>query len=373
MGGVTTYMKFVFFSFPDCSDNVFYMFYQMKRAQIEGEYIWLYAYELDKDLLNAKFKRYFHHTIDNNVKFVKKNSLKGIWHYMTSDYSFNSHGMFEKLPRKKKNVKVNLWHGMPLKKIGKLIDTEFHVDMDYTISTAPVFNEIIRDVFGASDNQVISVGQPRNDAFFSNVNFSFTEVFNNDNKTIVWLPTYRKSSTSYIRQDGEFVHGEIGGLSLEDMKKIDDYLGEKEINLAVKLHPMDALNNGDSVYSFQRIVIMNNDYFKKLSVEINDVLKSSSSLITDYSSVYFDYLLLNKPIGIMSLDEESYNKSRGYVSAEVKDKFSGFQINSLESFLNFVDFTIENPTFLHLQREFFNEYDKNGTNSLEILRKIGLI
>lgn len=366
-------MKFIFSSFPDFADNSFVILKYIISEKIPGEIHWLVSKNGNKKLIRKKMMKYFPSDY-SRIKLVKKNSVLGILHYLSANYIFETHGMFEKFPILPWQKKINLWHGMPLKRIGWLSDHPVKMKMSYSISTAPIFNEIIERVFKISNNQVISIGLPRNDLFFTKSNFDFSNLFGNEYPTIAWLPTYRKNNVGDVNLSGEQKTQEIGGFSHDDLERLDSYLGAQQTNLVIKLHPMDILNlKIAELPSFRNIVVLTATEFSNLCIEVNDFLTSTQALVTDYSSVYFDYLLSGHPIGVIKIDENEYAKQRGFVSEEILSKFEGFKIQDVYSFQEFIRLSNEDPNSIRpTSVDIFNSYDKKGDNSKKLLEYIGI-
>ena len=108
------------------------------------------------------YKNYTGYRI-KNVSFVS--NIEGIYHYLTSKYCFYCFGKYPIKPSKKQIV-INLWHGMPLKKIGNMEPNNKYEDYNfftYVLSTSPFFSPFMMEAFNCNHNQVLICGQPRND------------------------------------------------------------------------------------------------------------------------------------------------------------------------------------------------------------------
>ena len=103
--------------------------------------------------------------------------------------------------------------------------------------------------------------------------------------------------------------------------------------LIIKTHPMEDLT-GIKLMNKSNILLMTNSDLDKKQVMLYSLLKESNALITDISSVYVDYLLLDRPIGFTVNDMDDYKS--GY---NVKDPLSlmpGKLINDFSDFLQFI-------------------------------------
>ena len=80
----------------------------------------------------------------------------------------------------------------------------------------------------------------------------------------------------------------------------------------------------------------NEDLFKK-GIKLYELLGNTDALLTDYSSVYFDYLLTDKPIGFTIDDFELYGKNRGgYAIDNPLEMMPGMKINTFDDLVQFL-------------------------------------
>ena len=86
---------------------------------------------------------------------------------------------------------------------------------------------------------------------------------------------------------------------------------------------------------YSNICFLSNGDLDDKDVTVYGLLAESDALITDYSSVYYDYLLKDKPIGLVIDDLEDYGRRNGFVYGEYKDFVKGSYIENLEDFFEF--------------------------------------
>ncbi|MFZ4899093.1 CDP-glycerol glycerophosphotransferase family protein [Enterococcus durans] len=358
--------KFVFCSVPDFSDNARAMFEFMLDYPIEGEYIWLFNdSEQTKDLFFDKYK-------EKNVKFIQKNSFMGMYHYLTATFSFSDHGIFNNIPKIISPKKIELWHGMPLKQIGNYHEKNT-IFFDKTISTSPIFDKVLSKAFGITDDKLIYSGLPRNDKLFLKSSYNISQLFfQNDWPVIAWLPTFRKHISGDYN-DGAFENNKLAFFDLDELKLLDQKLKQSKKNILVKLHPLDILNREKNLDgSFEQIRILTTDQFEKQHFDLYQILSEVESLITDYSSVYFDFLLTKKPIGLVQTDVEAYKNTRGVVK-EIEQKMIGSEIKSKEDFVQFIIEGKKNDLNYDELINVFQERDTHGNNASFICTYLQLI
>ena len=120
------------------------------------------------------------------------------------------------------------------------------------------------------------------------------------------------------------------------MHRFDSFCRENNIIVLIKKHQyqVDFANKSKD---FTNILMIGNDFFKEIGVQMYEFLPFTDALITDYSSAAIDYLLVDKPIGFTLDDYEQYKKTRGFVFENPLENMPGehiFDYEGLESFVS---------------------------------------
>ena len=200
-------------------------------------------------------------------------------------------------------VYIQTWHGTPLKKIGLDVpgsDLDYAHEgekFSYMISPSKYCSEKLVSAFGLQGREdiVLETGYPRNDALFTfdqaKVNSILRELdVPRGKKIILYAPTFRDNK-----------HSEVSGYenaSGLDFDKLKEQIGDEYIIL-FRAHYFVAKNMDFEKY--KDFVIDVSDY-----EDVNDLYIISDMLITDYSSVFFDYANLKRPIIFYMYDYEDY-------------------------------------------------------------------
>ena len=265
--------------------------------------------------------RRFAGTAPENVRFVS--CKRGLLTFFRCGTMFYSFGKYPIKPARGQEV-VNLWHGMPLKSIGNLEPGCENNDYYYytrTIATSPFFGDIMRRCFRCPKRAVMLVGQPRCDVLMRPDR-------PDPERLILWLPTYRSSQRLGSRNaelDTETSLPACG--SSEELKRLDELLSSLGWRLVIKPHPMQDPIPCESLESIE---ILGQE------ADINELMLRSAALITDYSSVYFDYLLLNRPIGFTAADIGRYGEERGFTVSDPAALMPGAKLGGFEALCRFV-------------------------------------
>lgn len=236
---------------------------------------------------------------------------------MRASVFFLSEGRFDGDLRFMNGIRfINLWHGMPLKMIGedgmkfirkknlsKKIRTgirkiifPYEFFQGETLSTSSFFTPFLCSAFELPACRVWEVGLPRNDHFFRPCKEPLIEEIDrkyNRPVKILYMPTFRDKAT---RSGKTFNPFEQAGF---DQKELEEVLDRQNMVLLYKGHYVDRLSTG---LQDSRIMTVTDDHYDDMYTFIKDV----DVLLTDYSSIYFDFLLLRKPVILFPFDREEY-------------------------------------------------------------------
>lgn len=225
---------------------------------------------------------------------------------------------FANKPRKGSRL-VQLWHGCgAFKKWGYSTREsswglksdffeKYNVHKTYTdiITSAPSVNKIYAEAFDADISKVKSLGVARTDVFFDKSfidekTAQVREKYNipDNKKIIVWAPTYR----------GDNLQKSHNELTLE-LEKMYNELKDEYV-LLIKLHP--HLVKGFNAQTFAP------DYMKDFAIKphpsypIENLLCAADIVVSDYSSLIFEYSLLERPMIFFAYDLDEYEDSRSF-------------------------------------------------------------
>jgi CDP-glycerol glycerophosphotransferase (TagB/SpsB family) len=208
----------------------------------------------------------------------------------------------------KRKLKVQLWHGTPMRKLnlknGSFIQKLFrnvfiaYIGKEYDlVCTAAEKNvEILSlvDRFNVSRDTIKVTGQPRNDVLFNiEKNKQFLKKRKNE-KIFLYLPTWRNYDFNIFSKKYMF-----------DYQRINKFLEDNKSYLVVKVHHNEFLKYKKFMKNFSK---SGSKILMSFADDIYPYLNNTDALLTDYSSIYFDYLLLEKPVLFLSFDFEDYVK-----------------------------------------------------------------
>lgn len=195
---------------------------------------------------------------------------------------------------------VQLWHGVTVKMLGTQTNYKA-LKYNIVLSTSPFVTEYSFSKLYDYEH-IIHCGYPRNDILYNddidliNVNVKLLKEMQNDSfKYVVYMPTYRPLG---------FEENPI------EYQNLNDFAKTNNIKFIIKMHPFIAEKTREGLKDYTSLASeLNHLIFYEANMDIYPLLKYSDLLLADYSSVYFDYLYLNKPIVFFPYDYEKWKES----------------------------------------------------------------
>lgn len=260
--------------------------------------------EETKEAADKRFKEYKY-----DVELVIRNSKRYKEYLATCKYLFTDNSFPPYFCKRENQVYLNTWHGTPLKTLGKSdlknAKSLANIQKNYLMSDYALFpNEFCRDVFmddymleNIFKGEILLSDYPRNSVF---LNSSFSaELRNslklNDKQLIAYMPTWRGTNRN---ADAEIQKEILEKYFLE----IDRLLQDNQI-FYVNLHFL--IGNNMNFDNYQHIKPFPSEY------ETYDFLSICDILVTDYSSVFFDFAVTKKKIILFAYDLDDYMRDRG--------------------------------------------------------------
>ena len=243
--------------------------------------------------------------------FIETESKEGIRRVLEAGVWFTSAGLpVYGTGLGKNRLIVNLWHGVPLKKIA-LMDPNlkkaariyfkkiFSENYTWILTTSRELVPVMAKSFQISEDRLRVWGQPRNDCIFDPPDRKqiLEDVYPDlpeYKKVVLYAPTFRDYGNTRLFPFEDF-----------DKKVFEDFLEQEKILLLLRLHIKEAA--AADAYVSSRI----RRFGSEEAGDVTGMLGMFDLLITDYSSIYIDYLLTDKPLMFLPYDRERYLDGRG--------------------------------------------------------------
>ncbi len=245
----------------------------------------------------------------HRVRMVQKSSLAGFLAYARARYIFFTHGLYGSARPPRRRSVVNLWHGDGPKSRKGLADIRSSV----TVAGTRAWGMRRAEHFKVGAHGVLVTGNPRIDQLARPADDACLEALGLDPRRplVMWLPTYRTTDSDSRRLAGTLDWSDGHELSqqaevrrlLADVAGVARRLG---VSLVVKPHPLDA-----DRYAEAGLDLVTSADLRAARVALYPLLARTCGLVTDYSSVWTDYLAVDRPIGFFCPDLEEYAEGRG--------------------------------------------------------------
>ncbi|MDR3190080.1 MAG: CDP-glycerol glycerophosphotransferase family protein [Lactobacillaceae bacterium] len=250
---------------------------------------------------------------DSNVHLVERNSFEYIKLMLSAKVLLNNSTFQSFFLKKPEQIYMNTWHGTPLKTMGYAMpEGDFNswnvmrnfLMTDYLISPNEHTTKIFTDDYKLCDaytGEILQFGYPRNDVFFEAPDAKLldflTQQYNLDShkQNLLYAPTWTDNLLNMAAY-------EIDAMYMKDYELLESKLG-KQYNILFKVHPFvyAKLKEADSLETF---VVRD-------GIDPSSILALTDLLITDFSSIFFDFLNTDKPVVFFNEDPSEYEDNRG--------------------------------------------------------------
>lgn len=304
-------------------DNKKILFLSDSREDLSGNFKFVYD-EVKKYKTKYTINMFFKKSLKSKKKFSEK--IKLCHEIATSKYIFldDFYPIIYGLKLRKDTKLIQLWHAMgAFKRVGySRGGVKCLTHRGYT--TAIVSSENIRkdyaEAFNMNIDDVKALGIPRTDSFFDikqtkRIKEELYEKYPilKNKKVILFAPTFRGKGQNEAYYDFSWI----------DFKKFKENFSNDYVCI-IKMHPF--IKNRSN-YNFK-----DDDFYLDLSSEreINKLLFITDILVTDYSSVIFEYSFFNKPVVFFVPDLEEYKNNRNFYYPFEKYTYGPLAINQIE-------------------------------------------
>ncbi|WP_330949204.1 CDP-glycerol glycerophosphotransferase family protein [Virgibacillus sp. MG-45] len=288
----------------------------------------------------------------------KHHSWRGIYYQLRATLVVHSHSINDDFSKSFLGgaISYNTWHGVGLKKVwgankstfsykvlhesnkwkrlfGKLVVRTNQANQNFVVSTSERVSSYYPETFLVPKENVLELGQVRNDVFFthSEEDREIPEWIR-DEKVILYMPTHRK-----------FGKYEKNIQLVIDFRALSEACKEMGYRFLIKRH---MYSSGEIPKDYENIIDISNSSF-----DPQLLLKYADILITDYSSCYTDYLLLNRPVLFYAYDLEEYLQKSNEMYFNYFDVTPGPKVEGFSDLLLELKKAVAQPNLYKEERE----------------------
>ena len=358
----------VFYSIPDYSDNAWAFFdYIRKKCGNKYKLIWLVKNMPEKKTGNVVF-------VNNTPKlfWLKRDYYLAVSKFVIITHSapirsWRKNQIFIHTKHSASQLKSAVGFGEQKNKKRKEADIQLICGQDGWDRNL--------SGHGYEEETMIRIGMPRLDLLYRHKE-CIPSLFPSANasKTIIAMETFKQSK----RWEDSSVSISFGLnmiSSEKELKELDAYLVQQKVLLIIKPHPLQVLDH-IKIGELRNIRFLTDQMLADHKIQLYQLLENMDALITDYSSVYYDYLLLDRPIGFTLGDMESYK--RGFIIDNPLDEMTGEKIRNMSDLKVFIDHVLsgqddyKDERAALIRRVFDHTDDKNCRRLYKFMVENGL-
>ncbi len=287
------------------TDNPYAIFLEILKRDVDHKYHHVWILENPDNVQSKRFSEL------DNVEFIRPYTKKHLQYLATAKYLIINTSMPYYFTKRSNQVMINTWHGTPLKGMGKYMGGRFgqwanvqrqFLMTDYMVYPNKYTQTVMNDSYDLNDiydGVQLTVGYPRVDLIQNTNEENFSSFLNGivpfdyGKKIVLYAPTWRGNQESVANMTEEFV---------ENSLSIQNALPEG-YQLLVKAHQI-AYDKAKTDNRIKSILVPND-------IDTSELLSITDVLISDYSSIFFDYLITGKPVFLYAYDLEEYIADRG--------------------------------------------------------------
>lgn len=288
--------------------------------------------------------------LPDNIKVIS--NIKGVKAYLRAAHVFYAFGRIPIYPAKNQYV-VQMWHGTPFKaadehQLKTVPKKPYYTSM---LISSDYFKTIVKRAHGLKDENIAICGQPRTDIMFKNKG-KYNELMGYE-KVIIWMPTFRKSKVLGYSDVGN-EHSVVPVVNVNNYEELNSWLKSKNVLLIVKLHPMEDALRFQSM-DLSNLMLLSHKAFNEKKWDLYRTISQCDAMITDYSSVFYDFMLLDRPLAFTADDYEEYQNGRGFAVDDPDYLTAGYKIHNEDQLKNFIKDLLAGVDLFKKQR---NEVNK---------------
>ena len=244
---------------------------------------------------------------------------------------------------KSKNI-INLWHGIPLKRMSLQVKgireskSRNRFQKFSSICAASTFEQfLLASCFDIHIDDVWVTGTPRNDYLLYPNNELLQEHPYLNKKVILYAPTWRE----YGERSSFFPFKD------KDLERLNAFLETQDSYLLIRGHreEMERITENYGEKKLSRILPAH----QEILPDAQRLLAHVDVLVTDYSSIYLDFLLLDKPMIFIPYDLEEYQSYRGFLF-DYESHTPGDKVGTQAEFMESLDRALNKPEFGAIER-----------------------
>ncbi|MEK7509976.1 MAG: CDP-glycerol glycerophosphotransferase family protein [Patescibacteria group bacterium] len=351
-----------FFSYLVPREEKIWVFGHPRKFEGNGKYLFLHIQNNAKDsgikaIWISRNEELGDELRGKGCLAVQGKSFQGIWYLLRAKYFITDTSVEVISYWLSGGAKIiNLFHALPIKKMEQdvkkgessevllfasqgilklamrfLFPWRF-VKPDYVASPSPLYTGIFRSAFDIPEERIIQVGCPRTDVLMREIpgaevgvdlhaHEKIQELKQKGSKVVLYAPTFRDTGDQSFLEERE------------KLEMLNGLLERSHAFFVVKVHPFTRISIPQGEYSHIIFVLPVTDSYP--------LLKLADVLVTDYSSIFVDFLLLDRPEIFFAYDLEKYVTKDRELYFDYDEFTPGPKAYTFEDFLKILEETLK--------------------------------
>lgn len=345
-------MLFVFMSQPDFACNP-HALYEYIERHTEHETAWL----IKRDEKYYELKK-------RGIRCASYNTLEGNKLLESADFVIVNSYTFPQIQKREGQIFVNLWHGSGIKahdfynhdmdmkharnikKFSDMIDLMCVHSLDDRFKLSAQLNFDLRKCFVTGQARLDCVKTSHG---IEKIKQLFGDKMQDYKKLIFFAPSFRANGSSH---SGTIFSDNIFRAEDYDAAALDKFLQENQAALIYKLHPIEQTAfSGRQFHLSEDCYELTDQMLFEKDIRYDELLNAFDVMISDYSSIAFDFLFLNRPIVYLIPDYEEYVAERGFVFHNVDMFMPGQKAFGFMDMVEELQTALEDPNRYKMERE----------------------
>lgn len=361
-------MLIVFMSQPDFACNP-HALWKYIVDNTDFETAWIVKKLNSYEVLNRRgIKCAIYDTLEANEIISKANII------VANSYTYLN------IPKREDQLLVNLWHGSGVKAHDYY---DHNLNPRHVIKLKNYFNQVdLMCVHSLDDRFKLSAmlhfdlrkmyvtGQPRLDCISTSdgrkkLTDIFGEKINEYEKFVFFAPSYRSNMSCHA---GKIYSDNIFRLDDYDGDMLNEFLVKNNAALIYKLHPIEQTAFAGRVFSMSdRCFELTDAILFEQDIRYDEILNAFDVMVSDYSSIAYDFLLLNRPIVYLIPDFDEYKNAKGFVFNNIDTYMPGEKVYTFATLLTALTNSFNEPNEYMSAREnvILNRFDYTDAKSTE--------
>jgi CDP-glycerol glycerophosphotransferase (TagB/SpsB family) len=324
----------VFRSMPDYSDNA----RALADYMVENGYTKKYKIYFDVENINRYSNRHENITFISCKAKYGRYKLKSLYRLFTAKYLMSTHNnIIDRKRARKKQFLIRLWHGCSFKD-RSIYDGIIERNFNFALVPGELFVKTKAYFWNVSEEYILPLGYPRYDWLRMKDSSAQTiiEAYkkNSETKVVLWMPTFRIDKDGKLNESNSITQFPLMD-NIIKWKDLDECCIENNIVIIVKLHPSQA-EYKIPFDSFSNIKKIDNQVFDDTDIPLYKFIALTDALISDYSSIGVDYLIVDRPMAFTLDDYEEYKKTRGFIIEDPRIYMPGHHLYTYKELKGFV-------------------------------------